>query len=148
MQNAGVLASLTVGDFAMERSFMRLNSGQIGGLSAYVSRSKTDSELWRGPGTIDREHYEAQARYSIGERAYLKASLVANDFFDYDSPSAPASVFADRYEFAYLPAIPESCIQVDPGVFDFNGDGRIDSGDFTPLFTDGSCTRYFEEPPV
>ena len=144
-ENAGVLASLTVGDFAMERSFIRLNSGQIGGFSAYLSRSKTDSELWRGPGTIDREHYEAQARYSIGERAYLKASLVANDFFDYDSPSAPASVFADRYEFAYLPAIPESCIQADPGVFDFNGDGTIDSGDFTPLFTDGSCTRYFED---
>ena len=144
-EEAGVLASLTVGDFNMERSFIRLNSGQIGGFSGYISRSKTDSDLWRGPGSIDREHYEAQARYEFNDRTYLKGSFVSNDFFDYDSPSAPASVFEEDYEFGYLSAIPESCHEATPGVFDFNGDGTIGDDDFTPVFTGGSCTRYFED---
>lgn len=141
----GGMVSITIGDDNLQRTFVKLETGKIGGFSAYVSRSKTDSDLWRGPGTIDREHIEAKAIYEFGDTWFAKASLVANDFFDYDSPSAPASVFEDNYEYGYLPSIPESCISPDSGVYDFNQDGSIDDADFTPVFTGSNCTQYYED---
>ena len=49
------------GDDKLNRSFLKIQTGQMGPFSAYVSRSKTDSDLWRGGGYIDREHWEAKA---------------------------------------------------------------------------------------
>jgi iron complex outermembrane receptor protein len=141
----GGLVSITIGDDNLQRTFIKLETGKIGGFSAYLSRSKTDSDLWRGPGTIDREHIEAKALYEFGDTWHVKASLVANDFFDYDSPSAPASVFEENYNYGYLPSIPEGCIGPEPGVYDFNQDGSIDDNDFTPVFTGSNCTQYYED---
>ncbi|MEE4380500.1 MAG: TonB-dependent receptor [Pseudomonadales bacterium] len=144
-EDFGVMAAYTAGQFNLERSFVRINTGNIGGFRGYVSRSKTDSDLWRGPGDIDREHWEGQVRYDLTENTMLKGSFVSNDFFDYDSPSAPEATFEQDYDFGYLPFVPNSCIAPDPGVFDFDQDGDIDGDDFTPVFTDGSCTQYFED---
>lgn len=143
-ENMGGMVAVTVGDFNLQRTFVKLETGKIDGFSAYVSRSKTDSDLWRGPGTIDREHIEAKALYEFGD-SYIKATYVANDFFDYDSPSAPASTFADNYYYSYEDSIPEGCINAEEGVYDYNGDGTIDDSDFTPVFTGSNCTRYFED---
>ena len=71
--------------------------------------------------------------------------MVSNDFFDYDSPSAPASTFASNYYYGYQASIPEGCVSADPGVYDFNGDGTIDDSDFTPVFTGSNCTSYYED---
>lgn len=79
--------SVAFGDFGLQRSFVKLETGDLNGFSAYVSRSKTDTELWRGPGTVDREHIEAKARYEFDEDTFVSTQLVYNDFFDYDSPS-------------------------------------------------------------
>ncbi len=141
----GVMVSMTAGDYDLERSFIKVNTGSLGGFRGYVSRSKTDSDLWRGPGSIDREHYEAQLRFDISDDTFLKAGYVSNDFFDYDSPSGTDATFAANYEYGYEDSIPDSCVSPDPGVFDFNGDGVIDSSDFTPVFTQGSCTSYYED---
>lgn len=140
----GTLA-YTIGDDNLERSFIKLETGDLNGFSAYISRSKTDSDLWRGPGSIDREHIEGKAKYEFDEDTVLTAGYVANEFFDYDSPSAPESVFEDDYYYGYLPDLPSSCINPQPGVYDYNGDGVIDENDFTPVNTDGSCTRYYED---
>ncbi len=59
----GGMVAVTAGDFDLQRTFVKLETGDIDGFKAYVSRSKTDSDLWRGPGTIAREHIEAKARY-------------------------------------------------------------------------------------
>jgi len=140
----GGMVAVTAGDFDLQRTFVKLETGDIDGFKAYVSRSKTDSDLWRGPGTIDREHIEAKALYEFGS-SYIQATYVANDFFDYDSPSAPASVFEDDYYYSYLDSIPEGCIEPQPEVYDFNGDGTIDDTDFTPVFTGSNCTSYYED---
>ncbi len=141
----GGMVSLTSGDYDLQRSFLRVDTGDIGGFSAYLSRSKTDSDLWRGPGSIDREHWEGKARYEFGEASYLQASYVSNEFFDYDSPSGPEAAFEADYEYAYLPSIPDDCANPQAGVYDFNGDGAIDGSDFTPIYTGSSCTRYYED---
>lgn len=81
------MVSVAFGDFDLQRTFVKLQSGNINGFSGYVSRSKTDTELWRGPGTVDREHIEAKAQYEFDDNTFIKAQMVYNDFFDYDSPS-------------------------------------------------------------
>ena len=143
-EEMGGMVAVTVGDFDLQRTFVKLETGDIDGFRAYVSRSKTDSDLWRGPGTIDREHIEAKALYEFGD-SYIQATMVSNDFFDYDSPSAPASTFASDYYYGYQASIPEGCVSADPGVYDFNGDGTIDDSDFTPVFTGSNCTSYYED---
>ncbi|MBI1340280.1 TonB-dependent receptor [bacterium] len=79
--------SQAFGDFNLNRSFVKLQTGDVGGFSAYVSRSKTDSDLWRGGGFIDREHLEGKIRYEWDSDTSLTFNFVSNDFFDYDSPS-------------------------------------------------------------
>ena len=54
------------GDDNLNRSFVKVQTGKIGPFSAYVARSKTDSDLWRGGGYIDREHWEAKAKFELG----------------------------------------------------------------------------------
>lgn len=142
----GGMLSYTMGDDNLERSFIKLETGNINGLSAYISRSKTDSDLWRGPGTIDREHIEGKIKYEFDEDTFIKFSYVHNDFNDYDSPSAPESTFENDYYYGYAASIPETgCINPLPGVYDYNGDGVADSADFTPIFTGGTCTSYYED---
>ena len=142
----GGMISYTMGDDNLERSFIKLETGNINGLSAYVSRSKTDSNLWRGPGTIDREHIEGKIKYEFDADTFIKFGYVHNDFNDYDSPSGPESVFESDYYYAYLDAIPETgCIAEISGVYDYNGDSVIDGSDFSPIFTGSSCTSYYED---
>ena len=141
----GGMMSLTVGDDDLQRSFIKLETGDINGFKAFVSRSKTDSDLWRGPGTIDREHIEAKAVYAFSADSKLTFNYVANDFFDYDSPSATEATFEDDYYYSYLESIPEGCIAAMPQVYDFNQDGAIDDSDFTPVFTGSNCTSYYED---
>ncbi len=83
----GGTASVSWGDDKLRRSFVKLNSGKIGPVSAYASRTKLDSNLSRGAGTIDREHAEAKVKVDLWDGAYVDLKWVYNDFFDYDSPS-------------------------------------------------------------
>lgn len=52
-----------------------------------LSRTKLNSDLWRGVGSIDREHWEAQVHTDLGGDSWARFKFVSNDFFDYDSPS-------------------------------------------------------------
>ena len=144
-EDPGAILSYTMGDDNLERSFIKLETGEWAGFSAYLSRSKTDSDLWRGPGTIDREHIEGKIKYAFDEDTFIKFGYVHNDFFDYDSPSGPASLFENDYYYGYQPTLPSTCINPMPGVYDFNGDGVIDGNDFTPIYTSSSCTSYYED---
>ncbi len=114
----GATMLITVGEDNLRRSFIKLETGDLDGFSGYVSRSKTDSDLWRGPGTIDREHFEAKVRYEFDDDSYISTQLVYNDFFDYDSPSisraqyeSPTSTSAGRdgtgRNIAYLGTVPD-----------------------------------------
>jgi len=81
------------GDDNLNRSFVKLQTGKLGPVSAYIARSKTDSDLWRGGGYIDREHWEAKAKIELGLDTSLTLKYVSNDFFDYDSPSFTKAVY-------------------------------------------------------
>lgn len=114
---AGGAISQTFGSDALRRTFLRLEMGKVGPLSGYVSGSWIKGDLWRGPGTIDRKHYEGKLKYELPNGGDISFQTVHNDYFDYDSPSITLAQYAGtagdvfgrkgRY-FAYLGAVPAS----------------------------------------
>ncbi len=112
----GVAIAQTIGSDELSRSFVRLESGEWNGFSAYLSRSQIDSNLWRGPGTIDREHIEGKIRFANDAGYELTLQGVYNDFFDFDTPSITRAQYEGRAgdafgrrgrEFGYLPYVPD-----------------------------------------
>jgi iron complex outermembrane receptor protein len=83
----GLFVSQSFGDNDLKRTFIRLSTGQVGPFKAYVSRTKLNTDLWRGPGTVDREHWEAQLQVDLAPDIWARFKFVSNDFFDYDSPT-------------------------------------------------------------
>jgi iron complex outermembrane receptor protein len=83
----GLFVSQTFGDNDLKRTFIRFSTGQVGPFKAYVSRTKLDTDLWRGEGSVNREHWEAQVHADLGGDSWARLKFVSNDFFDYDSPS-------------------------------------------------------------
>lgn len=116
-KDPGGSISQTFGSDALRRTFARLEMGEHAGLSGYVSGSWIKGDLWRGPGDIDRKHYEGKLRYALPNGGDISFQTVHNDYFDFDSPSitqaqyngTAGDVFGrkGRY-FAYLGAVPLS----------------------------------------
>jgi iron complex outermembrane receptor protein len=116
-QEAGGAISQTFGSDDLRRTFLRLEMGKVGPLSGYVSGSWIKGDLWRGPGTIDRKHYEGKLKYDLPNGGDVTFQTVHNDYFDYDSPSITKAQYAGtagdlfgrkgRY-FAYLGVPPTS----------------------------------------
>jgi iron complex outermembrane receptor protein len=73
-EDLGVFASQSFGDFDMKRTFVRVSTGRVGPLKAYVSRTKLDTDLWRGAGSVDREHWEAMAHVDLGGTSWARSS--------------------------------------------------------------------------
>jgi iron complex outermembrane receptor protein len=112
--DAGLRLSQTFGSDSLRRTFARIDSGEHRGLAGYLSGSWIRGDLWRGPGTISRDHYEAKAVWRFGDNA-LTVQAVHNDYFDYDSPSISLAQYLgtanDLFgrsgrEFSYLDEIP------------------------------------------
>ncbi|MEM6626480.1 MAG: TonB-dependent receptor [Pseudomonadota bacterium] len=151
-EEVGGIASISGGDDDLLRTFLKLETGKIGGFSAYFSRSTIDSDLWRGAGTIDREHLEGKARYEFDSDTFLEAKFVYNDFFDFDSPSFSRETYESSTptldgdtgrDRGYIDFVPDGCnIGVETPV-DFNNDGVVDDDDFQPISVGGICTQYF-----
>lgn len=92
-EDMGLFVSQSFGDFGLKRTFIRASTGQVGPFRAYVSRTKLDSDLWRGVGTVDREHWEAQLHADLGGDSWARFKFVSNDFFDYDSPTLSRTLY-------------------------------------------------------
>lgn len=115
---AGLFVSHAVGDHDLRRSFVRLGTGRLGPVAAYLSRTKLNSNLWRGAGTIDREHWEGQALIALGGGNWARFKFVANNFFDYDSPALTLEEYSsgipdlggktgrDRGFIGFIPQLP------------------------------------------
>ncbi|HKB92286.1 MAG TPA: TonB-dependent receptor, partial [Opitutaceae bacterium] len=88
-----ITAAYTAGDNSLQRIFLRVQSGEYHGVSAYISRSKITGNLWNSPGTINREHWEGKVRYRISADHELTFNFVTNQFHDYDSPSITKSQY-------------------------------------------------------
>ncbi|WP_416463579.1 TonB-dependent receptor [Sphingomonas sp. VDB2] len=121
----GLFVSQSFGDDSLKRTFIRVNSGKVGPFKAYVSRTKLNSDLWRGPGTIDREHWEAQLHADLGGDSWARFKFVSNDFFDYDSPTLTRAQYNCAStnlvgqcgrDYAYLENVPNTTTNFAPAV--------------------------------
>ena len=65
----GAFVSQTFGDYRLRRTFIRLSTGDLGPVRAFVSRTKLTSDLWRGTGTVDRTHWEAMLHAELAATA-------------------------------------------------------------------------------
>ena len=120
----GLLLAATTGSYELERTFLKVQSGKWNGLSAYLSRSNQISNQWRGPGTFDREHWEAKLRFELNPAASIQFGFVSNDYFDYDSPTISKAQYAGaandlfgrkgRY-YGYLASVPDLPVTA-PGI--------------------------------
>jgi iron complex outermembrane receptor protein len=116
-KDPGGAVSQTFGSDSLRRTFLRLELGEHGPISGYASASWIKGDLWRGPGDIDRKHFEGKLKYALPNGGDISFQTVHNDYFDYDSPSitvaqyngAAGDVFGrkGRY-FAYLGSVPLS----------------------------------------
>ena len=86
-KDPGLFVSQSFGDFDMKRTFIRVSTGQVGPFRAYVSRTKLNTDLWRGKGTVDREHWEGMLHADLGGDSWARLKFVSNKFYDYDSPT-------------------------------------------------------------
>ena len=114
-QTAGGSFGQTFGEDNLKRTFLRLEMGEHSGFSGYVSGSWINGDLWRGPGDIDRKHYEGKLRYDFANGGAVSFQTVHNDYFDYDSPSITKAQYAGTAgdifgrsgrNFAYLGYVP------------------------------------------
>ncbi len=111
----GVTATLTGGSDQLRRGFVRVDTGEHGGVSGYASFSDFSADLWRGPGGISRQHAEAKLRYEAGNGAEVSFGVIWNDYFDYDAPAITIAQYqgaaGDAFgrsgrDFAYLERVP------------------------------------------
>ncbi|WP_294392265.1 TonB-dependent receptor [uncultured Sphingomonas sp.] len=58
----GGFASASVGNHGLNRQFLRLNLGEIGGtgIRGFISGSRTYNDSWRGPGRTERHHIDSK----------------------------------------------------------------------------------------
>jgi iron complex outermembrane receptor protein len=139
----GATLSQTWGDSDLNRSFIKINSGKIGPVSAYVSRTKLDSAQWRGGGTIDREHAEAKVKVDLWADAFVDFKWVYNDFFDYDSPSFTKA----QYNSAVCPFDPAQAGGRDCGYSFTQPAGTLGTvRDYNvPGYTYAAITNWFQD---
>ncbi|SDW17527.1 iron complex outermembrane recepter protein [Pseudomonas kuykendallii] len=104
-KEAGVFIKQTVGSNNLDKTFVRLNTGEYMGLSNYISASKTNSDKWKGKGDLDAEKFELNSMFKFGEGnsinalvkyhkqenfKYVKPSLAQYESdHDYDFPNEP-----------------------------------------------------------
>ena len=120
----GVTATATTGSDNLKRGFVRVDTGEYGGLAGYASYSDFSADLWRGAGDINRKHAEGKLRYQADNGAEATFGVTWNDYFDYDAPAitkaqyggAAGDVFGrSGRDFAYLDYVPVLA-QTTPGV--------------------------------
>ncbi len=68
----------SVGEFEYGRVFARLDTGEIGpwGTKAYVAASGTEYEKFKGPGSLQKQQYNAKIYQPLGGRDFI--SIAAN----------------------------------------------------------------------
>ncbi|MTK64820.1 MAG: TonB-dependent receptor plug domain-containing protein, partial [Methanobacterium sp.] len=73
----GGQADVSYGSFNERRSFLRVDSGRVGDLRAFISYSSTGADNWRGPGRDKKQHIDFNVvdEWGQGNRVSLSASL-------------------------------------------------------------------------
>ena len=73
-KESGVFFKQSVGSDSLYRSFMRVNTGEYNGLSAWLSASRTTGDLWdNSGGELSSDRYEGNVQYKWGDGNQINA---------------------------------------------------------------------------
>lgn len=78
-KTAGGLVEYTFGSDDLQREYVRLESGQVGAVRAFISYSHLTKDHWIGPGDDDRKHLDFKAVYDIDKDNTIRVSAIYNE---------------------------------------------------------------------
>lgn len=86
-KNAGVLLEQKFGSNDLKKTFVRVETGQIGNFSAWVSASHTEANKWKGQGDLEGNKVEANAFYKAdnGNTSSLIVKYNKQNNYQYNS---------------------------------------------------------------
>jgi iron complex outermembrane receptor protein len=102
-KESGVLYKQSIGSNNLYRSFVRVNTGELNGFSAWLSGSRTTSDLWDDTdGKLSSDRYEGNLQYKWGDgnqiNALFSSFLMRTN--SYQSPTL-AQYRANAYDSGY-----------------------------------------------
>lgn len=104
-KDAGVFVKQTLGSNNLQKTFVRLNTGEYMGLSNYISASQTNSDKWKGKGDLDAQKFELNSLFRFGEGNTINAIIKYHKQENYNYATASKAQFESdhQYEFAEEP---------------------------------------------
>lgn len=78
-KTAGGVVEYTFGSDDLQREYVRLESGQVGAMRAFISYSHLTKDHWIGPGDDDRKHLDFKAVYDIDKDNTIRVSAIYNE---------------------------------------------------------------------
>ncbi len=99
-KTAGGFISLSGGTRSLQNEFIRLESGQIGRASGFVSYSNYSEDHWRGLGQDQRTHIDAKTVINVGDASKITLSAIYNEEINNSYLALSTSQFANGGAFA------------------------------------------------
>lgn len=106
-KEAGGLVGLSIGSDNLLREFIRVESGQVGPVRAFLSYSHLSKDHWRGPGEDERHHVDFKTVWDISPGNTIRFSAMYNEAVNnfYTNPSlAQFNTHTVPENLAQLPA--------------------------------------------
>jgi iron complex outermembrane receptor protein len=112
-RNARFRATFSAGSNNLRRTFLRVDSGEIGGFSSFFSYSNTEADKWKGPGGAKREHLEAKLKFDTDSGHQFSMTALYNRMLNnnyYTPTRAEIAANGREVEFSrtfvgHLPAV-------------------------------------------
>ncbi|WP_282338598.1 MULTISPECIES: TonB-dependent receptor [Pseudomonas] len=104
-EDFGVFVKQTVGSNNLDKTFVRVNTGEYMGLSNYISASKTNSDKWKGKGDLDAQKFELNSLFKFGEGNSINGIVKYHkqENYNYVSPSLAQYESDHDYDFPEVP---------------------------------------------
>jgi iron complex outermembrane receptor protein len=99
-KTAGGYVSLSAGSHQLQNEFIRLETGEIGRLSAYISYSNYSVDHWRGFGVDQRNHIDGKVAIDVGEASKITVSAIYNEENNNSYYTLSTAQFANGGAFA------------------------------------------------
>jgi iron complex outermembrane recepter protein len=108
-KTAGALMDFSMGSNNLRREFVRVDSGEINNVRAFVSYSNLQKDNWAGVGKDDREHIDFKVVWDISTGNTVRFSAIYNSAENnfYRNPTL-AQFNTPGYKPAYLASLPTS----------------------------------------
>ncbi|MDO6387712.1 TonB-dependent receptor [Uliginosibacterium sp. 31-12] len=90
------------------RSYVRVDTGEIGKFKGYLSYSKSSVDKWKGEGENNRQHIDSKLEYDLGKGSRLSMGMLANELMNHNYRSMTlAEIEAEGYKADYSGDMPK-----------------------------------------